>query len=75
MINLDDLEPELREAVIQYRHYGHEVFKYDHKLYKFDREEDLKKLQEAIEKRNYWQDRIKALIKGREKELKWLLIG
>jgi hypothetical protein len=75
MINIEDLEPELREAVNQYRNYGREVSDYDHKVYKFDREEDLKKLHEATEKRNYWQNRIKELIKGREKELNCLLIG
>ncbi len=75
MIQFEDLEPELQEAVNQYKHYGHEVYDYDRKVRKFDRDEDLMKLHEAIEKRNHWQDRIKELIKGREKELNWLLIG
>jgi hypothetical protein len=74
MINIEDLEPELQEAVRQYRHYGHVIFEYDLKVSKFNRDEDLKKLHEATEKRNYWQERIKVLIKGRS-ELNSLLIG
>jgi hypothetical protein len=74
MINIENLEPELQEAVREYRHYGHEVFEYDLKVSRFNRDEDLKKLHEATEKRNYWQERIRELIKGRS-ELNSLLIG
>ncbi|HUL62762.1 MAG TPA: hypothetical protein VLT35_06830 [Methanocella sp.] len=75
MGNLEDLSPELQEAVKMYKHYGHEVFDYDRKVMKFDKDEDYRKLQEAIEQRNLWQAKIKELIKGREKELNWVLIG
>jgi LPS O-antigen subunit length determinant protein (WzzB/FepE family) len=75
MMKFEDLEPELQEAVNLYRHYGQEVFAYDRKVYKSNLEADLKKLHEATEKRNHWQNRVKELIKGREKELNWLLIG
>jgi hypothetical protein len=75
MIKIEDLEPELQEAVKQYRHYGHEISEYDQKVYKFNRDEDIKKLHEATEKRNYWQNRVKELIKGRERALNWLMIG
>lgn len=75
MGNIEELEPELQEAVKQYRHYGHAVFEYDQKVLKLNRDEDYAKLKEAIEKRNYWQNRIKEQIKGRERELNWLLIG
>ncbi|MGA9140301.1 MAG: hypothetical protein WBZ29_08755 [Methanocella sp.] len=75
MTKFEDLEPELQEAVNQYRHYGREMYDYDRKVSKFDRDEDLKKLHEAVEKRKLWEDKIKELIKGREKELNWLLIG
>jgi transcriptional regulator NrdR family protein len=75
MDNLEELSPELQEAVRQYRNYGQAVFDYDQKVRKFDREEDYRGLHEAIGKRNFWQLKIKELIKGREKELNWLLIG
>jgi len=74
-MRLEDLEPELQEAVRQYRHYGHEVSKYDHNVSKFGRDDDYEKLKEAVERRNFWFSRIKELIKGREKELGWTLIG
>jgi transcriptional regulator NrdR family protein len=75
MNNLEELSPELQEAVKQYRNYGQAVFDCDQKVMKFDRDEDYRSLKEAIEKRNFWQLKIKELIKGREKELNWLLIG
>ena len=75
MGNLEDLSPELQEAVKMYRQSGHEVFEYDRKVMKFDRDEDYKKLQEAVERRNFWLAKIRELIKGREKELNWILIG
>ena len=75
MIPYDRLEPELRDAVINYRRYGREVFDLDRQVFKHNRDEDVARLKEAIEQRNFWQGRIKELIKGREKELNWLLIG
>ena len=73
--SLDNLSPELKEAVKMYRQYGHEVFDLDKKVMKFNEDEDYRKLQEAVERRNFWQAKIKELIKGREKELNWVLIG
>lgn len=75
MHNLEELSPELQEAVREYRKYGREVFDYDQKVLKFGRDEDYQQLRESIEQRNFWLRRIKELIKGREKELTWLLIG
>jgi len=75
MVTFEELEPELKEAVENYRHYGHEVFEYDRKVDRFNRDEDVARLQEAVKQRNFWQARIKELIKGREKELNWVLIG
>ncbi|OPY28888.1 MAG: hypothetical protein A4E28_01233 [Methanocella sp. PtaU1.Bin125] len=75
MFRFDDLEPELREAVKNYRHYGHQAATYDHLVAKYDRDEDYVKLREALDRRAYWQGKITGLIKGREKELFWVLIG
>jgi|AGTN01.2.fsa_nt_gi hypothetical protein len=75
MTRFEELELELQDAVNQYRRYGREVSDLDHAVYKFNREEDLKKLHEATENRNFWQNKVKELIKGRERELNWLLIG
>jgi hypothetical protein len=73
--NLDNLSPELQEAVKEYRKSGQEVFRYDRLVMKHNRDEDYQLLQKAIERRNFWQAKVKELIKGREKELKWVLIG
>ncbi|HUL61784.1 MAG TPA: hypothetical protein VLT35_01875 [Methanocella sp.] len=75
MVTIGELEPELREAVENYRRYGLEMSEYDQKVYKYDRDEDVARLREATAQRNYWEGRIKELIKGREKELYWVLIG
>lgn len=75
MVTIDELEPELREAVENYRRYGRDVSEYDQKVYKYDRDEDVARLREATAQRNYWEGRVKELIKGREKALYWVLIG
>jgi hypothetical protein len=75
MVNLEELSPELQEAVKEYRKYDEEVFGLDRRIQKYDRDEDYVQLHQAIEQRNFWQNRLKELIKGREKELNELLIG
>jgi hypothetical protein len=75
MRNVEELSPELQEAVKQYRKYGQEVFECDQLINKHDRDEDYARLHRAIEQRNLWQNKVKELIKGREKELNWVLIG
>jgi hypothetical protein len=75
MNNIEELSPELQEAVKQYRKYGQEVFDLDRRIHKHDRDEDYVLLHHAIEQRNIWQNRLKELMKGREKELNWALIG
>lgn len=75
MVNVEELSPELQEAVKEYRKYGQEVFGLDRRIQKHNRDEDYLQLQQAIEQRNFWQNRLKELMKGREKELKELLIG
>jgi hypothetical protein len=75
MNTMKKLSPELQEAVNQYRKYGQEVFDIDRRIQRHDRDEDYVLLHHAIEQRNLWQNRLKDLMKGREKELNWLLIG
>jgi LPS O-antigen subunit length determinant protein (WzzB/FepE family) len=75
MHNVEELSPELQEAVKMYRQSGQEVLRYDKKVMKFNLDDDYQKLQEAVKQRNIWQAKIKELIKGREKELNWVLIG
>jgi hypothetical protein len=75
MVNMEELSPELQEAVKEYRKYGMEVFGLDRRVQKYDRDEDYEHLRQAIEQRNFWQNRLKELLKGREKELNELLIG
>lgn len=75
MDDLEGLPAELQEAVSQYRQYGYDVLKYDRALARENSEDDYALLQDAIAKRNFWQGRIKELIKGRERELNRLLIG
>jgi hypothetical protein len=75
MVNIEELSPELQEAVKEYRKYGQEVFGLDRRIQKYDRDEDYLQLQQAVEQRNFWQNRLKELMKGREKELNELLIG
>lgn len=75
MIKLEDTEPALQEAVRQYRHYGHEVYDLDQKVSRFNRDEDVASLQEAVRQRNQWKAKIQELIKGRERDLSYLLIG
>jgi hypothetical protein len=75
MVNMEELSPELQEAVKEYRKYGQEVFGLDRRIQKHGLDEDYTQLRQAIEQRNFWQNRLKELMKGREKELKELLIG
>ncbi len=75
MVNMEELSPELQEAVKEYRRYGQEVFGLDRRIQKQGLEKDYEHLRQAIEQRNFWQNRLKELMKGREKELNELLIG
>jgi hypothetical protein len=75
MFDVEELDPVLREAVLKYRHYGQELARLELAAFKSNADDDYEKLHAAVAQRNLWQGKVRDLIKGREKELGWVLIG